>query len=113
MRAARAARQVEASGAVLHDSLRAFMRGHSQGALKRHAWSPAGGAAALTAWTGGSALLKVRPATAVPGWRLRAHVLAVATHARTADDDALTILLFMRARLPRCTRLPATCRTCC
>eukprot|EP00775_Hariotina_reticulata_P004240 gene4240-4490_t len=57
-----AAAQVEPSGTGLHDSLRQFMRAHSQGAVKRHVWSTAGTPAELTAWSGTTATLKVHKA---------------------------------------------------
>lgn len=50
--------QADGVGALLHDSLRAFLKANSH-SLKRHVWSTAGSPAALEAWTGTSANLQV------------------------------------------------------
>lgn len=50
--------QANGVGALLHDSLRAFLKANSH-SLKRHVWSAAGSPAALEAWTGTTANLQV------------------------------------------------------
>jgi hypothetical protein len=71
--------QSDPSGAELHDSLRQFMRAHSQGGVKRHVWSTAGTAAELTAWSGTTATLKVSP-----HMRTALHMQDVFTNSTTA-----------------------------
>jgi hypothetical protein len=50
--------QADGVGALLHDSLRAFLKSNSH-SLKRHVWSTAGSPAALEAWTGTTASIQV------------------------------------------------------
>jgi hypothetical protein len=52
------AMQAEGVGALLHDSLRVFLKANSH-SLKRHVWSTAGSPAALEAWTGTLATMQV------------------------------------------------------
>lgn len=50
--------QADGAGALLHDSLRAFLKANSH-SLKRHVWKTAGSPAALEAWTGTLASMQV------------------------------------------------------
>jgi hypothetical protein len=64
--------QADGVGALLHDSLRAFLKSNSH-SLKRHVWSTAGSPAALEAWTGTTATIQV-------GARVGGRVLSPVVH---------------------------------